>query len=168
LGVTAAQWLLARPALYAIPSSLPFLRLGETIYHPAHDARPIAAASAALAADALARADAEADARASVAESIVAAAGRAGTGVRPVAGGRPGYLRLPARRADATPAPELGVLRGYPKTLADYDELRRLLLPGEAAGPGAAELRDTLFTLPTHHHVRDADVRRLAAWLQSR
>jgi dTDP-4-amino-4,6-dideoxygalactose transaminase len=168
LGVTAAQWLLARPALYAIPSSLPFLKLGETVYHPAHDARPIAGASAALAANALARADAEAQSRARIAEAILGAAGRPGPGVHPLAGGRAGYLRLPVRRADASPAPELGVLRGYPKTLADYDALHRLLCPGEAAGPGAAELRDTLFTLPTHHHVRDADVRRLAAWLQSR
>jgi len=99
---------------------------------------------------------------------VLAAAGGAGTGVRTLAGGHAGYLRLPARRPDAAPAPALGVLHGYPKTLADYDALRPLLHEGEAAGPGAVELRDTLFTLPTHHHVRDADVRRLAAWLQSR
>src|SRR5690606_36256244 len=29
-----AQWLLAHPSVYRLPSSLPFLRLGETIFHP--------------------------------------------------------------------------------------------------------------------------------------
>ena len=29
-----AQWLLARPWLYRIPASLPFLGLGDTVYRP--------------------------------------------------------------------------------------------------------------------------------------
>ena len=56
LVVTTAQWALGRPALYALPSAIPALHLGETIYHPAHEPRSITSASASLVRAALARA----------------------------------------------------------------------------------------------------------------
>ena len=59
LVVSTAQWALGRPALYALPSAIPALHLGETIYHPAHDPRAITAASASLVRASLARADAD-------------------------------------------------------------------------------------------------------------
>lgn len=168
LGVTAAQWLLARPSLYGIPASVPRLRLGETVYRPAGEPRPIPASCAGLAAAALQRADVEARRREAVAAAVRHAAGNVhATGIASVPGGHPGYLRLPVRRPGADAEPSLGVLRGYPATLDEYFVARRLLHAGEVSGPGSRELRDALFTAPTHHHVRREDVARIAAWLRN-
>lgn len=164
---SAAQWLLGRPALYGLPSSLPFIGLGETVYREPQRPLPIAGFSAGLAANALRRVDAEAAARERLAMDVLLAAGdTARTGIDSIASGRPGYLRLPVRRRAATPAPHLGILRGYPATLADWDIARHVLHPGETAAVGSVELRETLFTLPTHHHVGEDDVARLGAWLR--
>ena len=59
LAMAKAQWMLGRPSLYALPSAIPGLHLGETIYHPAHEARAISGVSASLVRDALVRADAD-------------------------------------------------------------------------------------------------------------
>jgi dTDP-4-amino-4,6-dideoxygalactose transaminase len=165
LAATAAHWALGRPGLYALPTSLPFLKLGEMVYHPAGDPTSPSAASAALAAAALAGADAAACARAAVAERLALAV-PAPARVVPPAGAAPGWLRYPVRLGQArAPEPALGILRSYPLTLEQHVPLRGLLHLGERAGPGAAELRDALLTLPTHHHVTQGDVARLVAWL---
>lgn len=166
VGTTAAQWVLGRPALYGIPSAIPFLRLGETVYHPASTPSAITPVSAAIANEALDQIDANVLARESVAAKITAQADPEGTGIATIRGGRSGYLRLPVRRAHREPAPRLGILRGYPSTLAEYVEVRHLLHPGEFGGTGAVELRDTLFTIPTHHHVREADIDQIGVWLR--
>jgi hypothetical protein len=71
-------------------------------------------------------------------------------------------VRFPGARPD----PALGILAGYPATLADYEISSTILEPGERAGPGAIELRDSLFTVPTHHFVRDGDIARVAGWFR--
>ncbi|HKP29734.1 MAG TPA: DegT/DnrJ/EryC1/StrS family aminotransferase, partial [Gemmatimonadales bacterium] len=43
-----AQWILARPSLYRLPASLPFLRLGDTVYRPPAPLGRMSAASAAV------------------------------------------------------------------------------------------------------------------------
>src|SRR5205823_9074846 len=43
-----AQWLLARPELYSLPSSIPMLRLGEMVYRAASEPRVMARAAAAV------------------------------------------------------------------------------------------------------------------------
>ena len=87
----------------------------------------------------------------------------------PVAGSRPGYLRYAVRDTSGrrTPSTALGIVKPYPRTLLEQVELRPILAPGEPATPGAAELRRTLFTLPTHHFVSGTDVKAIAGWLQN-
>jgi dTDP-4-amino-4,6-dideoxygalactose transaminase len=167
LAVTAAQWALGRPAMYALPSAIPALHLGETIYHAAHEPRAITAVSASLVRASLARADADLALRTRNAERIAHVAERA-KGVRTVHaidGGRSGYLRYPLRVDDARAArAELGIVRGYPDTLAELAELRASLM-GDEALVGARELQRTLVTLPTHAMVTEGDLRDLLAWL---
>lgn len=167
LAVTAAQWALGRPALYALPSAIPGLHLGETIYHPAHEPRAITSVSASLVRASLARADADLAVRTRNAERLGPAAERA-RGVRAIHsidGGRSGYLRYPLRVDDARGVrTELGIVRGYPDTLAELAELRGSIV-GDEGLPGARELQRTLVTLPTHAMVSEGDLRDLTKWL---
>lgn len=170
LAKAEAQWALGRPSLYWIPSSIPALHLGETIYHPAHDPRTIAGVSASLVHDALARADAELALRRRHAETLARAAGRANDvrAITSLAGAEPGYLRFPVRLTDARDEDrertELGIVHGYPDTLAELAELRDWLV-GQEKLPGARELQHNLVTLPTHALLNDDDLKKLTAWL---
>ncbi|MBK5188173.1 MAG: hypothetical protein JJD97_07990, partial [Gemmatimonadaceae bacterium] len=79
----------------------------------------------------------------------------------------PGYLRFPVRLADARVGrrerAELGIVRGYPDTLAELAELRSWLI-GDEQLAGARELQRTLVTLPTHAMLSDDDLRALSTW----
>ena len=167
LAGAAAQWLLGRPSLYGIPASIPSLRLGEMVYHPAHEPREMAATAAALVQSALMGVDTEAEVRRRHARTLAAGL-EVAEGLRvvtPIAGGSSGYLRLPvidsAGRADDT---RLGILRGYPRTLIEQEELRPCLCDGESGPPGASLLGTSLFTLPTHRLVSERDVEGIRAW----
>jgi perosamine synthetase len=170
LMVTTAQWALGRPALYALPSAIPALHLGETIYHPAHEPRAITAASASLVRAALARANADLETRRRHAEVLGRAAQEARdvSAILPIPGAEPGYLRFPMRlastRAEPREQPALGIVRGYPDTLADLAELRSSLI-GDEKLRGARELQRSLVTLPTHSLLSERDLRRLSNWM---
>lgn len=167
LATGTAQWALGRPALYAIPAAIPALHLGETIYHPAHEPRAISAVSASLVRDALARADHDLLTRREHAEELERTAARAMgfEPIAPVAGGYPGYLRLPIRLDGAREvAPSLGVVRGYPATLAGLKELAPTLV-GDEKLPGARELQRTLVTLPTHALLTAQDLEKIISWM---
>jgi len=170
LVVTSAQWALGRPSLYSIPSAIPALHLGETIYHPAHDPRRISAASASIARASLARADADRAVRRRHAEMLERAAQRATRLrlVKPIAGSEPGYLRFPVlltdARADRGEPAQLGIVHGYPDTLAELAQLRGSLL-GDEKLEGARDLRHNLVTLPTHSLLDDDDLQKLTNWM---
>ncbi len=167
LTLAKAQWILGRPWLYAIPSAIPGLHLGETIYHAAHEPRAITPVSASLVRSALARAKADLAVRGRNVEELERAVDRA-TGlraIRAIPGSKPGYLRLPVRVMDERrERPELGIVRGYPDTLAELSQLQESLL-GDEQLPGARELRHSLVTLPTHGMLTDDDLRNLTNWL---
>jgi len=169
-----AQWLLARPALYALPSALPFLQLGETVYHPPRPPAGMSRAEAALVLATAALQDHEADLRRAHAERLRRAAEAGGAGNTPLGwtGGQPGWLRLPLLPTDATlrraatPASRrLGILPGYPTPLARLPGFGGRLQGGAAAYPGAEELAARLHTLPTHGQLAPADLRHLESWL---
>jgi dTDP-4-amino-4,6-dideoxygalactose transaminase len=167
LALAKAQWILGRPALYAIPSAIPALHLGETIYHPAHEPRAISGVSALLVRDALARAEIDLAVRRAHAEEMERVVARTSglETIRAIPGSKPGYLRLPVRISDGhRERPELGVVRGYPNTLAELPELKASLL-GDEKLPGARELQRTLVTLPTHAMVTADDLRELVSWM---
>lgn len=169
LAAAGAQWALGRPALYGIPSAIPALRLGEMVYHPAHEPRSLSAASAALVSRALGRADREVAVRRRIAAALTMAAeeGADICAPRPIADAVPGYLRFPVVDGGTRVArPDLGILRGYPRTLHEQEELRPVLMPREPPTPGAEVLRRCLFTLPTHSMLARADIERLGEWLR--
>jgi hypothetical protein len=165
----AAQWVLGRPSLYSIPSSIPALRLGEMIYHPPHPPREMSRAARTILRTALRLDDDEIASRRSRADELSARAaeGQAFSVVTPVRNGAAGYLRLAVldRTGRAATAPRSGVLRGYPITLDQHEMSPTVLLAGEKAGHGAQRLRDRLFTLPVHSRMNAGDVRGVAAWL---
>lgn len=169
-----AQFLLARPAVYAIPSALPFLKLGETLYHPPHPAAPLSRSAAGILSVTIQLADQEADRRRRHAARLSAAV-QGGAGLRlvaPLEGSTPGYLRLPLlgatmgpRLAEDAAARELGIMPGYPGTLMDLPGFAsRIRNPGTAI-PGARELAACLGTVPTHGLLADEDLQRLQDWL---
>ena len=165
----AATWLLARPSVYALPSSLPMLRLGEMVYHPPRQPRPISRAAASLAAAALDLDARELALRRSNAERLrdAAEAGARFTPVQPVPGGSAGYLRFAV--LDSRPSGgngSLGVMRGYPIMLAEHVATRAILARAPDPHPGAAMLRDRLLTLPVHSRMSVHDRERLVHWLQ--
>ncbi|HEX6534675.1 MAG TPA: DegT/DnrJ/EryC1/StrS family aminotransferase [Gemmatimonadaceae bacterium] len=169
LAAASAQWALGRPRLYGIPSAIPTLRLGEMVYHPAHEPRSLSAASAALVCRALDRSDREVAIRRRIAAALAMAAeeGADICAPRPIPGAVPGYLRFPVLDGGTRAArPDLGILRGYPRTLHEQEELRPVLVPGEPPTPGAETLRRSLFTLPTHSMLERADIERLGEWLR--
>lgn len=170
LAVVTAQYAFGRPALYAIPSAIPGLHLGEMVFHPAHEPRRMSAAAAAVVHSTLHVADAEATIRRRNAKILMAAL-QEGEGlgpIHPIGGAAPGYLRFPVRDPQGrSEVPRLGILRAYPRTLGEEAELRPRLVPNDDVLPGAAELARSLFTLPVHSLLTPSDVHQLTAWLRS-
>ena len=168
LVVAAAQWALGRPGLYSIPASIPGLRLGEMVYHAAHEPCGMSRAAVAMLDCALARAESELARRRDNARHLQLGAARSVRlrTVTPLAAAAPGYLRFPVLdEGDRRPAPALGVLRGYPGTLADQPQLAPCLLERERGGLGAEVLGRSLFTLPTHGRLTSSDLVRLEGWM---
>ena len=170
-----AQWLLARPSLYAIPASLPFLGLGETVYRRPREARGMSAFALGVLRRTLTLADQEAASRRAHAERLLArvrAAGRRLEAVRIPPGGVPGYLRLPVLARDASRgclssggARHLGIMPGYPATLSELPGFGTRVRSASASFPGARRVVVSLFTLPTHGLLSEHDLRGLERWI---
>jgi len=170
-----AQWLLARPSLYAIPASLPFLGLGETVYRRPRETRGMSAFALGVLRRTLPATDREAAARRAHAERLLQRLGVAVKNleaVRPPAGAVPGYLRLPVLAQDASrgrlgsgAARHLGIRPGYPATLSELPGFGIRVRNARAGFPGARRLVASLFTLPTHGLLSDRDLRTLERWV---
>jgi hypothetical protein len=163
-----AQWVLGRPAIYGIPTSLPFLELGETIYEDPWPPRSISAASAGAVAQTMPLADRELPVRRSNAARLSVAV-RSSPGLQLIESsppGEPGYLRLPliARGTirnslvDAS-ARRLGVLPSYPRAIFQLDQFQRCWNNRGGRIKGAAQLAEQLVTLPTHGLLTERDLR---------
>ena len=176
LAVSAAQWMLGRPSLYALPASLPWLGLGETRYHECGPPRGLPRAAAALLLATHAAAQREAAVRRDAARQYLAAldAEPHVACVRPAPGAEPGYLRFPLRvrggihgLGDAHASLRLGIAPSYPTPLAALGPLVRLLVGSQRVWPGAETLARDLITLPTHSRVsakeRDRLIRHVRA-----
>ena len=168
LAALALQWAIGRPGIYGIPAALPFLRLGETVYHEPASPETIDRAAASLALQHRTAAMDAVAARRKLAEvwqqRLRESAGTRSIGVSP--GGMPGYLRFPllaegaagGLRADRV-ARACGIAPGYPVPLPELPALRGRIA-GRARVPGAAHLAQALLTLPTHARVTDHDLDR--------
>lgn len=168
----AAQWLLGWPWAYALPASLPFLRLGETVHHAPSPVHGTSRAARAALQKTLALSDREASGRRMRAAGLLAAAGAALRKVRVLADAEPGYLRLPfiatrdQRAAALLPdARAHGIMPGYPLALCDLAGFRERVGNAGAGFPGARRIAETLITLPTHGRLSEADMRWLERWV---
>ncbi len=176
LGVLLAQWLLGRPAWYAIPQAIPWLRLGETVYQEPTSPRPMTRAASACLATLQSAAAHEAAVRRATAQAILEGIG-SGSGARPVQpllGATPGYLRLPLRLARGlagfgkpAAATRLGLAPSYPSVLAAIPQVRAWTDDAATGWSGGAELTRTLFTAPTHSLVSVADRAELIGLLRT-
>ena len=170
VAIAGGQWALGRPGLYALPSAIPGLRLGEMVYHPAREPAPISHAAAALVRSALRSADRECSIRRRNAKALLEAIGD-GCGIAPIRllpEGNPSYIRFPVRdlRHPFT-VPAAGILRPYPRTLMEQEEIGECLESREPALRGAVELSRSLFTLPVHSLVSGRDLKYLQEWLRT-
>jgi perosamine synthetase len=170
-----AQWALGRPSLYGIPARLPWLGLGETVYHGPAPLRALSAAALGVLERTRLERDREAEIRRRNAARLLEAA-RFTPGVRlvrPASGSVPGYLRLPLLLAEGTRAGRLGaesrrlgVMPGYPLSLDALPGFAERLARSSGAGfPGARALAADIITLPTHSRLVEADLVRLERWL---
>jgi dTDP-4-amino-4,6-dideoxygalactose transaminase len=169
-------WLLARPSIYALPAALPFLALGETIHHPPRPPGPIAHAPAGVLATTRALAEAEGEVRRRNAARLLAilAAKPMLRAITSPAAGEPGYLRFPVLAAEPLAAVArdraarvLGIIPGYPKSLAELEGLGWEYRNRRAPFPGARELAARLFTLPTHGRLGEFDLKAVERWAET-
>jgi dTDP-4-amino-4,6-dideoxygalactose transaminase len=169
IGALTAQWLLSHPLLYRFPALVPALKLGEMVYHPPKQPRAMPTAAAAMLCPVLRMDDSEIEIRRQRANTLSSRINRSGriVPIRPVGDGSSGFLRLAVTDmiGDLAARAPLGVLRGYTLTLEQHEQLQPMLAPGERAGKGSVQLRDRLFTLPTHSRVGSRDQARLENWL---
>jgi hypothetical protein len=169
IGTLAVQWLLSHPLLYRLPASVPALKLGEMVYHPPKQPRAMPTAAGAMLCSVLRMDDSEIEIRRARANKLLSRINGSGriAPIRPVPGGGSGFLRLAVSDmiGDLAASAPLGVLRGYPLTLEQHEQLQPMLAPRESAGKGSVLLRDRLFTLPTHSRVGSRDQARLEEWL---
>lgn len=158
----------SHPALYRIPSSIPWLGIGETVYRAPAPAAAMPSSAAGILLGSRQAAEREAARRRRIA-GVLAERFEGSTGlrvIRPVAGSRPGMLRFPVRLPAHVRAGildighDLGIVATYPTTLADLPVLRDRRVE-QAAMPGAQALVAELVTLPTHGRVRSAEADRI-------
>lgn len=162
------QWSLARPSLYRVPASIPWLGLGETRYQVAGAPADIThfAARLALRTDAQSREQVAVrrERGAFFAEQL---ANAPGIGLVTVpADARPGWIRYPIRRRGgmgdgirARRLRALGVAPSFPTPLGMLRALAPFVNQPTTAWPGADDLAASLITLPTHDMLaaRDRD-----------
>jgi len=166
----AATWAIGRPDLYLLPSSLPWLHLGETVYHKAKEPRAMSRVATSILSRTLnLAAEAVAVRRYNAfALHAVAATSRHVRAIVPIEGAMPGYLRFPVLfRGDPHEEKALGITRGYPRALSFEPELQPILCGQTVPLHGSVELAARLVTLPTHGMVTDADLQHLSKWLHS-
>ncbi|HXH63068.1 MAG TPA: DegT/DnrJ/EryC1/StrS family aminotransferase, partial [Gemmatimonadales bacterium] len=154
-----AQLTFARPRAYALPTALPFLRLGETILREPRPLQAPTAVSCAVVDACWPLAEEEVVVRRRNAMRLLLEL-RRHRGFTTISAGnraRPGYLRLPVlaastgrRLAGEMRARRLGVMPGYPTTLADLSRFGARCLNRDAEFPGSRELAERLCTFPTH------------------
>ena len=149
-----AQWILGRPAMYRLPTALPWLGLGETRYHDPEEPRGLSRVTASLAVATRGAAQSEARLRRQRARELLDRLPAAVGTIRVPVGGEAGYLRLPVLVENAgeviSDLRALGVACAYPDTLSRLPSLRGRLIESRTGFPGAARLVHNLLTLPTH------------------
>jgi perosamine synthetase len=165
----AALMLLIRPWLFWLPRSLPFLKLGETLFDPRVPLRRMSSFQAGLARNWRNKLAEMRSVRSRNVTRWMAAIDATGQNKSPVLNGRSlGLPRLPVRITDnearesllrESEGRGLGIMPAYPTSIAAIPELAGTF--GTAAFPVADRCARELVTLPTHAYLTEDDVRRL-------
>lgn len=150
---------LLRPWLYWLPRSLPFLKIGASVYDPDFPVLPFAPFQAGIAIRMLGRLEQINAGRIEKALSMTRKiwGQQGGSLIRSNEGTDPVYLRLP--RICTGPVQEsysLGVVRSYPLPLNEILGLKAHLV-SSGSFPVAKMLAEKVVTLPTHEFVSDED-----------
>ncbi len=162
---------LIRPRLYWLPRSLPFLRIGASLYDPRFSREPFTPFQAGIARRMLARLPEVTAGRRGVARDLlqrlsgIPGVQSAGSAIH----GESVCLRLPVMISQGRPVTEnplLGVVRSYPAPLCAIAPLLPHLVDGSGRYPGAELLAGRLLTLPTHQFVTPGDRTRIVAFLK--
>lgn len=172
LVLTAAQWMLGRPALYGLPASIPGLGLGATVFRAPHPERQATRFSLGALVEALGLMDAELASRRASAERYSRMLSGSTVAIpAPPVGASPSYLRYPvipargiAQRIRRGDGRSLGIAPGYPLSLADLPGFGDRRTNGTGRFEGARFLAANLVTLPVHSAVREAEFSRIADW----
>ena len=168
LASLAAMWLFIRPSLYWFPSSLPFLRLGETFFCPQFPEWKPGRAKASLLSRWRQRLERSNRIRCRIAQTLSdrlrlnLQPGSSESSITPI------HLRLPFLLETSEDKRELcrisrrqglGISPMYPTAIDAIPALA-----GRFTGnryPGAAAVADRLVTLPVHHLVNHRDLERI-------
>lgn len=132
------QFLLGRPELYGLPSSTPFLSLGETVYHEPSPPADMPPACAGVLSETLNMQENENRTRREHGHRLRQVADRTRDleAVSPPKNSQPDWLRFPVlaqthelnRRLSSRRARRLGVMPGYPRPLSKLPGCRAALL----------------------------------------
>lgn len=168
------QWVFGRPELYGLPSGLPFLQLGETVYREPTPASRMSRLSGGVLVRALRDWGREVERRRRTARDWRSSL-QSQSQISPIevpGNCAPGYLRFPvlaeeSARQDlqAERSRTLGVMPGYPEPLEELEALQARCLNRSSGRSGAERLSRSLFTLPTHSLLTRSDRARLKAIL---
>ncbi len=161
LARASAMSVFVNPSVFALAAAMPWLHLGETLYHAPSEPRQLSSAAASLVVAATEAAGAEAERRrANAAWYLDRLQGVGAVSLVPlVPGAEGGYLRFPIRAsqgmsgfADPDRAQAFGVAPGYPSPLGELLPVRARLMPvaHTRQWPGAEHVCRELITLPTH------------------
>lgn len=164
------------PAMYWIPASLPFLKLGETRYEDDYPLHAYPAGLAPLALLQLRRYPAILAARTLAASRYQQRLPRHDhlRPVQPVPGTQPAWLRFPLRITSPRLRERflaingrMGCTASYPKPIVDIPEIRDRIAIDSGCCDNARLVAGEIVTLPTHRLVRDRDITAICRSLET-
>jgi dTDP-4-amino-4,6-dideoxygalactose transaminase len=172
-----AYFTLLRPWLYAIPTKIPQLALGKTVYTTDFPLQLSDPSLMALGLVMMRRLDHFTSARQANASALLDGleAVPAIATVTRTPGSTPVYLRLPVlfpnelmrnRALRDLNAAGIGATGSYPRSIADVPELHENLADASSSAAGGRSVAQRIATLPTHPFVTGADVARALGVIQ--
>lgn len=169
--LSIAQWALSNPTVYALPASIPSLKLGEARFRAPHPIAPISDAAAAIASRNIDVANSAARKRRLRANEYVRALPAEWT-VGISASAEPSWLRFPILAPNTATKKNwlvrfrnLGLASGYPKPLSAILDAHSCPYSTSHDIVGGSKLADCLVTLPTHELIGIDDAQEIARQL---
>ncbi len=161
------------PSLFWLPSSVPFLRLGKTIYDPGFRTRRLSAFQAGLFGNWQEKLMKLQNARRRNVFRLIELLGlRQFKHLDSHASDNPDLVRLPVRAKDTMHAREtlrasrrygMGIMPGYPDSIDSIPELRKDFL--NQTFPAAKDQAERLVTVPIHSYLKEEDLHSIARTL---